>query len=142
MIPLARIIVIGGIGILAYRAIAAAAAGAIGVDYARFVVGSYIIFAIAGYLAGRAGPLWWGAVAGAAIAGVEALAGWRLAAAVGPQSVRLVLEEARTGRSWTSLVLLVMVAGAILGVTGAAIAWWRGGRFGRTPSATEAGRRA
>ena len=142
MIPLARIIVIGGIGILAYRAIAAAAAGAIGVDYARFVIGSYIIFAIVGYLAGRAGPLWWGAAAGAAVAGVEAVAGWRLAAAVGAESVRLVLEEARTGRSWTSLVLLVMVAGAVLGVAGAAIAWWRRGRFGGAPTTTKAGRAA
>lgn len=125
MTALARVIVIGGIGILAYRAIAAAAAGAIGIDYARFVIGSYVIFAVAGYLAGRAGPLWWGAVAGAAVAAVEALAGWRLAAAVGPESVRLVLEEARTGRSWTSLVLLVMVAGTALGLAGAALARWR-----------------
>jgi hypothetical protein len=125
MIALARTIVICGIGVLAYRAIAAATAGAVGVDYTRFVIGSYIIFGIAGYIAGRIGPLWWGAAAGAAVAAVEALAGWRLASAVGPESVRLVLEEARTGRSWTTLVLLVMAAGAGLGLVGASFARWR-----------------
>ena len=134
MSVLARIIVIGGIGVLAYRAIAMSAAGAMGVEYTRFVVGSYAIFAIVGYVAGRFGPLWWGAVAGAMVAAVEALAGWRLASAVGPESVRLVLEEARTGRSWTSLVLLVMVAGAALGLAGAAFARWRHGRDRRDPA--------
>ena len=125
MTILARIIVICGIGVLAYRAIAAAAAGAIGVPYIRFVVGSYIIFDIAGYAAGRFGPLWWGAAAGSAVAAVEAVAGWRLAAALAPESVRIGLEEARAGRSWTSIVLLVMAAGAGLGLIGAAIARWR-----------------
>lgn len=122
MTILTRVIIVCGIGVLAYRAIAAATAGAIGLDYTSFVVGSYIIFGVSGYVAGRYGPLWWGAAAGAAVAAIEALAGWRLAAAVGPESVRLVLEEARTGRSWTSLVLLVMAAGAGLGLIGAALA--------------------
>ena len=142
MIALARVIVVGGIGVLAYRAIAAAASGEIGVDYNRFVVGSYVIFAIAGYAAGRVGPLWWGAAAGATVAGVEALFGWRLATAVGPESVRLILEEARAGRSWTSLVLLVMAAGGALGLAGAAFAGWHKGRLRGEGAPARSGREA
>lgn len=125
MTALARIIVVCGIGVLAYRAIAAAAAGAIGVPYVRFLVGSYIIFSVAGYLAGRLGPLWWGAVAGAIVAAIEAVAGWRLAAAIAPEPVRLGLEAARAGRPWSSIVIVVMAVGAALGIGGAAIARWR-----------------
>lgn len=142
MTILVRIIIIGGIGILAYRAIAASAAGALGFEYTRFIIGSYVICAITGYVAGKRGPLWWGAVTGAAVAAVEVIAGWRLAAAVSPAAARQVIEEARAARSWTELVLLVMLVGSALGLGGAVYAWWRNGRFGRYEPLTGAERRA
>lgn len=125
MTILFRIIIVGGIGILAYSAVAAAASGAVGIDYTRFAFGSYAIYAAAGFVAGRWGPLWWGPAAGAAVAAVEGIFGWRLAAAVGPDIVRLGLSERHAGSSWLALLGILMVVGALLGFIGAAYARWR-----------------
>lgn len=125
MTPLLRVIIIGGIGILAYQAIAAATAGAVQVAYTKFAFGSYAIYAAAGYFAARRGPVIWGVLAGAAVAAIEAVAGWRLAAVVGPDIVRLGLDEAHAGRSWVSLALVIVAVGAMLGLLGGLLALWR-----------------
>lgn len=142
MTPLLRVIIVGGIGILAYQAIAAAAAGALQVNYTKFAFGSYAIYAAAGYFASRRGPVLWGVLAGAAVAAVEAVAGWRLAAVVGPDIVRLGLNDAHAGRSWLALAAVIVVVGAMLGLLGAVIALWRKRRDERASPPAEAARRS
>jgi hypothetical protein len=135
MIGLLRVIVAGGIGILAWDAIAAAAAGALRLDYSRFAVGSCAIYAAAGALAGRAPhPLWRGPAAGAAVAAVSGIAGWRLASLIGPDAVRLGLDETHGGSAWLTRLGVLLLLGAGLGAAGAGYARWRDRRAAQ-PSA-------
>lgn len=130
---LARIIVTLGIAVLAFEAIAAAAAGEMGLRYDRFAFGSYAIFAAAGLFAGRGGPLWWGPIAGGAVAAVSGIFGWRLAALVGPVAVRLGLNETHAGTSWLDRLGVLALVGAALGLAGAGYAHWRERRVKRAP---------
>ena len=134
MTILARVIIVCGIAILAYQAIAAAASGALGIAYTKFAFGSYAIYAAAGFTAGRYGPLWWGAAAGAAVAAIEGFFGWRLAAVVGPDVVRLGLHESHASSSWVWRLLALALVGAGLGLVGGAYAHWR--RRRREPQVT------
>lgn len=121
----ARIIAIGGIGILAWQALAASTSSATGIAYSHFAIGSYVIYAFAGYTAGRFGPLWWGLLAGGGVALIEGIAGWPVAALAGPDLVRLGLAEARQNDQLLLLVLTITAVGAVLGLIGAGVARWQ-----------------
>jgi hypothetical protein len=80
-----RIVSCGGAAIVLFDALAASAAEALDFDYALAVFGSFFIYGVVGHVVSRTeGDPRASALAGAAVALIEATAGWAVSAAIGP----------------------------------------------------------
>lgn len=85
MSPFVRIVLIAAATVLLYDAVAATASRVLGFAYGSASVGSWLIYAGAGFFATRAtGSLWMGALAAAAAGLVDSTAGWLISAWIGP----------------------------------------------------------
>ncbi len=118
---LTRILLLGGLGVVAYDVVASMLARGFALTYGRFAIGSYAIYLLTGYLAARRAPFWHGPLAGAAVAAVEAGLGWPLSAQLGPADSAAVYASAPAAARIGMVVLLAAV-GAALGLVGAGLA--------------------
>ncbi len=121
-----RIVAYGGAAIVIFDAIAASAAKAFDFDYALAVFGSFFIYGVVGRLmSSTGGDLRASAFAGAAVALIEATAGWAVSAAIGPGRIEDVNAAEIVG-----ILLGMVLLGALFG--------WVGGRLGKRPGTTQA----
>jgi len=125
-----RVVVFGGVAVVLYDAIAAVASRQFDFPYTNAAFGSYILYAVAGYIAGRAGGWRVGAAVGAVLGLIDASIGWAVSTALhanAPPTPHLTI------LTWAVVAVMVMVTGGICGLIGGAI----GGRFSviRAPAA-------
>lgn len=108
--------------LVAYDALAALVARAVGVSYNSFLVLALVLFFFMGVYAGRRSRLAGGIVSIAIAAAVETTLGWYVAALIGPGYVP----------GWTMRILVVMaVQSAILSTAIGAVGVWIGERSPR-----------
>jgi hypothetical protein len=113
-----RIVLGGGAAIVIFDALAASAAKALDLDYALAAFGSVFIYAVVGRVVRRTGrDLRACALAGAAVALIDATAGWAVSGAIVPDQIEDFGAVAIVG-----IILGAMLLGALFG--------WVGGRFG------------
>ena len=127
---LTRVVLLGGLGVVAYDVVASILARHFPLPYTRFVIGSYAIYLFTGYLAARRAPFWHGPLAGAAVAAVDAGLGWPLSAQLGPAGLAAVYASAPVPRiGW---IVLIVAVGTALGLVGAGLAQIGRSRLGPT----------
>jgi len=120
MLPLALLF---SIVIVAYDAVSAAIALAVGVSYNSFLVPALVLFFFMGVLAGRKARSWAGILPVAVAAVVDATAGWYLAALIGPGYV--------PGWTMRELITLAIESAALSAAVGAVGIWVGVGVAGR-----------
>ena len=109
-----RIVFCGGAAIVIFDALAASAAKTFDFDYALAVFGPFLIYGVVGCLVSRTGgTLPAAAVAGAAVALVDATAGWAVSAAIGPGRIEDVGAAEIVG-----VQLGAVLVGALFGLVG------------------------
>src|SRR5579863_3550936 len=79
-----RLIALGALTIVAFDLVASVASRAIGFRYGYAAVGSWLLYAVFGFLIGRRANVGSAAFGVAIIAGFEATIGWAVSWAVGP----------------------------------------------------------
>jgi hypothetical protein len=125
--PFARVVLIAAATVLLYDAVAATASRVSGFPYGSAAVGSWLIYAGAGFFATRAtGSLWMGVLAAAAAGLVDSTAGWLISAWIGPGRPE---SSASPGVIAGVVVAVPLMAGAI-GLAGAVAARLLGARPG------------
>lgn len=80
-----RVVLLSAAAILVYDTGMSAASRVLGFPYASAAIGSYVIYAAAGFFGARAGGgIGWGGLAGLAAGLTDATVGWLISAAIGP----------------------------------------------------------
>ncbi len=113
------VILLGSIAVLLFDALASSLSLQFGFAYARAAIGTYVIYAFAGFLAGRFGGWKHGALVGVALGLVDATIGWAVSWFIGPG--KPVDGASLTPILWIGVALTVMLLGAILGAIGGAV---------------------
>jgi len=116
MSPLSRVILGGAVGVVAFDALACLASRRLGVAYPRAAVGSWLIYAVVGCLAGRLGGLRAAALGGAAMGLVDATLGWAVSWWIGPGRVAGGLTTTRWLATAVGVILIATVAGFLGGL--------------------------
>jgi hypothetical protein len=114
-----KLAVYGSLAVLAFDAIASAASRAVPFPYARASAGSYIIYAVLGFLAWRLGRFSFAAQLGAILGLVDASAGWAISTALHAVTPPM---PAITPILWAVVAITVMITGVICSLIGAAVA--------------------
>lgn len=118
----------GAVAVLVFDGIASFISLRQGVPYGDFSVGSFIIYAIAGFVAAKVAG-WTGAVkTGAALGLIDATMGWGLAWLIGPG--KLPPDATFTAWMWPVIALTATVSAVVLALIGAAVARVVGGMPG------------
>ncbi len=115
--PFARTIAVGALAVLLFDLAGSYASRRLGFAYANLVIGSILIYGLVGFAAGQAASIRAGAVAGEAVAAIEATLGWAIAWRIGPGRVP---EQEASIPTIARTILLVVATGAIFGAVGAA----------------------
>jgi hypothetical protein len=105
---LRRIVVFGLIAVVAFDALAAVASRRLSFWYPYATIGSWLIYATVGLLAGRAASVRAAAATGAALGFVEATLGWAISWLIGPGRVSLDMYA-------VGIVALVIVVVTLVG---------------------------
>jgi len=122
-----RVLLLSAAAVLVFDAVAAGAARATGFPYASAAVGSYLIYAAAGFFGARAGGgVRMGALAGMAAGLVDATAGWVLAAAIGGPALAAYTPDG-VGEIVITIIIVALLGG-IMGTIGALLAKLTGHR--------------
>lgn len=115
----AKIIVAGGIAVVAYDLLASLASRGFGFPYARASIGSYLLYLAIGFVAARSAstaPIQNAAIAAGVAGLVDASVGWAVSWALGP--ARLPSGITLTIGRWMSAALFVIVLAAAVGAIG------------------------
>lgn len=132
---LTAVLVASAVAVLAFDVVASLASLRFGIEYARFSIGSFALYAVAGAAAIATGGPWWSApLAGATTGLVESTAGWaissRLGAGLPPAPVAPAgtadlgpsgppqATHATPGAGAVGVAVTVSAAGAVIGVFG------------------------
>ena len=128
MSSLEKVLLGGSVAIVAFDALASAAAVRRGFPYAAAPLGAFLIYAAVGFRAVRAGKggVRIGALVGAAMGLVDATLGWAVSRAIAPE----VSPTDVTVPRWMMVAVMVVLTGAIFGALGGFLA-----RRSRTPVA-------
>jgi hypothetical protein len=117
----ARIVTFGSISILIFDLIASSASRFFGFPYRQATIGSFLIYAIVGYVVARMADqnqLPFVLLAGVLIGLTDATLGWGVSWLVGPGKPKTTLTPAR----WIMTALVVMATSALLATIGAVVA--------------------
>jgi hypothetical protein len=116
--PKFRLILIGGAAIVLFDAAASIASRQVGFPYTNAAIGSYILYAIGGFLAARQADLAFAAQLGAVLGLVDATLGWAVSSAIGPN----VPSTPRiTIASWVFVAIVVVFTSVVCALVGGAI---------------------
>ena len=116
MSPIAPVILVGGAAVLAFDAAASLASRRFGFAYTSAAAGSWVIYAVVGFLAGRSAGLAVAAPAGAAMGFVDATLGWYVSWQIGPGRVAGGLTVSRWVTAAVTVTLLAAAIGALGGL--------------------------
>lgn len=125
-----RAIIGGAVAVLMFDAAAAWASLVFGFPYGSVAIGSWIIYAVVGFVAGRYSGVLAALVAGVAVGLVDASAGWAISWMIGPGRVP---GAELTAARWTAAAIYVSVIAGVAATVGGVI-----GRFTRPTSSPEA----
>lgn len=121
MSPLLRVVLTAGAAVLVFDAVVATTSRLFGFRYESAVIGSYLLYALAGYFGARAGgSIGAGILAAGAVGLVDSTLGWLISAAIGPG--RPPAEAAATPAAIAAVVMMVPLLAGIIGLVGAVIA--------------------
>jgi hypothetical protein len=125
MSPVAKLLVAGAVATVTFDALMALVSRRFGVPYGAASIGSWLIYAIIGYIAASAAgvSVQQSAVAGAVMGLVDATIGWAISWAIGPGRVSGGLTVTR----WLATAVFVVVTAAVFGALGGALARREGG---------------
>ncbi len=126
MRSLVKITLLACVAILIFDVLASIASRAFNFPYVAATPGSILIYAAAGFLAGRAHGVPQGAGVGALVGEVESTIGWWLSFVIGA----IQPERATTSEELASVIVAMMVTGGIVGAAGG----WLGRRFATRPT--------
>jgi hypothetical protein len=104
--------------IVLFDAVASMASRQLGFPYTKAVVGSYVIYAIGGFLAARRAHLAFAAQLGAMLGLVDATLGWAVSSAIGPA---LPPMPKLTIASWVVVCIVVVLTSSLCALVGGAI---------------------
>jgi hypothetical protein len=104
------VIIIGAILVLVFDTAASVLSASTGLEYSWFAIGSFVIYAVVGYIASGESLLR-GVLASAAVGFVEATAGWWISWQVGPGAVEGETIDAATLAA--AIVFVTVIAGLI-----------------------------
>jgi hypothetical protein len=118
MAPKFRLMLIGGSAIVVFDAAAAIASRQAGFLYTNASVGSYILYAVFGFLAARQAHLAFAAQVGAMLGFVDATLGWAASSAIHP--IVLSMPDLTFSR-WAFVAILVVLTSVLCALVGGAI---------------------
>ena len=123
-----RIVMLGLLAIVTFDVLASVASRALNFWYPYATVGSWLIYATVGLLAGRATSVSAAAVAGAAVGFVEATLGWGVSWLIGPGRVGA---DIPTVGAVALIIVVVTLVGAGIGALGGVAGRRSAGRAAR-----------
>lgn len=112
-----KIVLLGLLGVVAFDALASIASRVLGFWYVYATVGSWLIYGVVGFFAGRLVPLSAAAVGGAVVAFGEATVGWKVSCLIGPGCADVTL----TVGVIVFTIFFVTLVGAIIAAVGSII---------------------
>ena len=118
MTPKVRLMLIASGAIVLFDAAASIASKEVGFPYTSAAVGSYILYAIGGFLAARRADLAFAAQLGAVLGLVDATLGWAVSSAIGPNVPPM---PRITVASWVFVAIVVVLTGVVCALVGGAI---------------------
>jgi hypothetical protein len=124
MNPKAQVIVYMSAAVVLYDAVSSIVSKQLGISYTSFVVGSYVLYGISGFLGARRANIVFAAKVGAIVGFVDATIGWAVSLAIGPV---LPATGPVTVAGWAFIAAFVVLTAAIVGLAGGAIARSRSG---------------
>jgi hypothetical protein len=119
------VLFLGG-AIVLFDAAASIASKQVGFPYTNAAVGSYILYAIGGFLAARQADIGFAAQLGAVLGLVDATLGWAVSSAIGPNVPSM---PSITIATWVFVAIVVVLTSMVCALLGGAI-----GRATRKPS--------
>lgn len=125
-VAVGRAILGGMLAVLLFDAAASWASKSVGFAYSKAAVGSWLIYAVVGFVAGRAAGVFAAVVAGAAVGLFDASAGWAVSWAIGAGRM-----PGLTTAGWLRIAAFVATAAAAVAGVGGAIGWRARAREGR-----------
>jgi uncharacterized protein YqfA (UPF0365 family) len=120
----------GVAAIVVFDAVASLASKQLGFPYMYAAAGSYILYAVGGYLAARRADMKFAAQLGAMLGLADASIGWAVSAAIGPN---VPTTPPITILSWAFVAIVVVLTGVVCALIGGAIGR---AKRGSAPSAT------
>ena len=118
MSPKVRLVLFLSGAIVLFDAIASIASRQLGFPYTNAAVGSYILYAIGGFLAARQANLAFAAQVGAVLGLIDATLGWAVSSAIGPNVPPM---PRITVGTWLFVALFVVVTSVVCALVGGAI---------------------
>jgi hypothetical protein len=119
MKQLQRLFLCGGIGVVVFDAVASVASRAFDFPYTRASIGSFVIYAVVGFVAGRRFGLAMAAAAGVFLGLVDASLGWAVSRAL---HANAPATPDVTPLLWVIVAITVSVTAAICAVIGGVVA--------------------
>jgi len=116
--PKLRLVLFLGGAIVLFDAAASIASKQIGFPYTNAAVGSYIFYAIGGFLAARQADLTFAAQLGAALGLADATLGWAVSSAIAPSVPPM---PRITIASWVFVAIVVVLTSVVCALVGGAI---------------------
>jgi hypothetical protein len=107
-----RIVLYGSIGVIAFDIFASLASRAFGFWYPYATVGSWLIYGVVGFFAGRASSVKAASVAGGTMGFVDSTLGWAASWHIGPGNVGT---DTVTAGSVLFVIIIVILTGMIIG---------------------------
>jgi hypothetical protein len=124
--PKLRLVLLLSGAIVLFDAVASIASRQLGFPYTNATIGSYILYAIGGFLAARRVDVTFAAQLGAVLGLVDATLGWAVSSAIGPNVPPM---PRLTIGTWLFVTIVVVVTSVVCALVGGAI-----GRATRKPS--------
>ena len=118
MTPKLRLVLFLSGAIVLFDAGASIASRQLGFPYTNAAVGSYILYAIGGFLAARQANLAFAAQVGAVLGLVDATLGWVVSSAIGPNVPPM---PRLTIGTWLFVTIVVVVTSVVCALVGGAI---------------------
>ena len=112
------VIAIGCLAVLVFDLLGSTASRWLGFRYSRLAPGSYALYTATSVVAARLGLPWFGVIAGATVAFVEATIGWAISWWIGPGRPPAPVSRTQVIR----IIALLTMMGAGFGLIGALVA--------------------